>query len=67
MDNTITSIDKKFLGNKNIYNDFFYLSSSNFEDLLMNKLSTIALYKLTEKINCNLMRVKVQKLVYLYL
>lgn len=29
MDNTIISIDKTFLGNKNIYNDFVYLLSSN--------------------------------------
>lgn len=67
MDNTITSIDKMFLGNKNIYNVFVYLSSSILEDLLMNKLSTIELYKPTVKINYNLIRVKFQKLVYLYL
>ncbi|CAI6370621.1 unnamed protein product [Macrosiphum euphorbiae] len=38
MDNTITSIEKKFLGNKKMYTDFACLSLSNFEDLQKNKL-----------------------------
>lgn len=50
MDNTITSIEKKFLGNKKIYTDFACLSPSNFEDLQNNKLPVTALYELTEKI-----------------
>lgn len=50
MDNTITSIEKKFLGNKKMYTDFACLSPSNFEDLQNNKLSATALYELTEKI-----------------
>lgn len=50
MDNTITSIEKKFLGNKKLYTDLACLSPSNFEDLQKNKLPTNALNELTEKI-----------------
>ncbi|XP_025203834.1 uncharacterized protein LOC112600743 [Melanaphis sacchari] len=50
MDNTITSIEKKFLGNKKMYTDFACLSPSYFEDLQKNNLPATALYELTSKI-----------------
>lgn len=46
LDNTISSMEKKFSSNKALYTELFCLSPNNFEDIINDKLPSNALVKL---------------------